>query len=733
MKTPCLSIVLVAFCAASSHAKIWKDNEGRELDAELHRLAGDVVYLQKKDGHVFSLKLDSLSAEDQVYAKVNGPKTKPARMQTALENIDKATTDGLGMQGLQFNEKLNDHMFLRRVYLDLSGAIPNLEQARDFLDDRSPDKRAILVRKLIDSEGYVSHNYNYFAEILRVQDTVPGTVMRMDPYINWIKDSVRKNKPFDAFVREMVTSEGRMWENPAAGYHLRDNGMKLDHVAFMTKIFLGTDITCAQCHDDPFKDWTQYEYYQLSAFLGDTETTGKVPQPMTASAAKNGKKKAGQSRYGVNEKELNTYLAVRYKLDLETETGQQKLRQVRNRYNRAFRDIFRANELVVHQKPGMELRLPEDYQYEDASPKSVVKPRPIFGEAPTIAEAKSSREQLAQWLTSPENPRFAVNIANRMWARYFGRGVAEPLHDIDPEHCSNPELLAVLAREMVNLDFDLKDFTWVIVNTKAYNCLASRTKTEESEPYYFQGPALRRMSAEQIWDSLVTLMVDEPLRYKSGAGQEFQNIVNIISSPPKSIQEAVAKADKLNGYNPASNLRDDKGASVMAAVKAGEPVKKKKSKKPSSESETKVGEDEEMMMAMVMNAAQKRKMTLARASELQQPAPPGHFLDKFGQSDRNFVVDASTTKGSVPQIMELMNGYATELLTNPNSRLFQMMSSSEGDVGKQADVVFMSILSRRMLLEEKRALTDELRSGGKEAMSDLIWALLNTPEFFFIK
>lgn len=161
----------------------------------------------------------------------------------------------------------------------------------------------------------------------------------------------------------------------------------------------------------------------------------------------------------------------------------------------------------------------------------------------------------------------------------------------------------MLAEEFVNLDFDLKAFTWVIVNTKAYNRLASRTKTALNEPYYFSGPALRRMSAEQIWDSLVTLMVDEPLRYRSGPGKEFQRIVNIISNPPKTIDEAVSKADQFNGYNPASNLTDESGTSVLAAAKAGEPAKKSKGKASKSVSKSEASGDEEKMMAMVMNAA----------------------------------------------------------------------------------------------------------------------------------
>ena len=125
-------------------------------------------------------------------------------------------------------------------------------------------------------------------------------------------------------------------------------------------------------------------------------------------------------------------------------------------------------------------------------------------------------------------------------------------------------------------------------------------------------------------------------------------------------------------------------------------------------------------------------MILARASELEQPAPPGHFLQKFGQSERNFVIEASTRTGSVPQVMELMNGYATESLTRPDSRIFRKIKN-ESDPAKRADVVFLSILTRTTTAKERELLLNEIEKGNNEAMADLIWALLNTPEFFFIK
>jgi hypothetical protein len=117
---------------------------------------------------------------------------------------------------------------------------------------------------------------------------------------------------------------------------------------------------------------------------------------------------------------------------------------------------------------------------------------------------------------------------------------------------------------------------------------------------------------------------------------------------------------------------------------------------------------------------------------LEQPAPVGHFLRKFGQSERNFVVGAASVEGSVPQVMELMNGAATMVLTQPNSLLFQNLKKKK-DPMERAEVVFLSILNRRMLPVERKMLVKELESGGDAAISNLIWALLNTPEFLFVK
>ncbi|MFP6901488.1 MAG: DUF1549 domain-containing protein, partial [Opitutales bacterium] len=172
-------------------------------------------------------------------------------MQESVNRINRVIERKLAELRIPYNAPVNDHLFARRIYLDLTGTIPSYEQVESFVSSRNPYKRSLLINQLLASEGFVSHTYNYFADMLRIQSNVPGENLRMDAFSSWLKDSIRTNKPYNRLVYDMVSATGRMQENPAVGYHLRDIGMKLDHVSFMTKIFLAKDITCAQCHDHP--------------------------------------------------------------------------------------------------------------------------------------------------------------------------------------------------------------------------------------------------------------------------------------------------------------------------------------------------------------------------------------------------------------------------------------------------------------------------------------------------
>lgn len=132
---------------------------------------------------------------------------------------------------------------------------------------------------LLDSEGYKTHLYNYFAKMLRVKTDFEADKRTRPPYIGWLKEQIAKNRPWNEMVFDMITATGKMWDkkpdgtyNGAAGYLLRDAGMPLDNLANTLTVFLGTDVACAQCHDHPFADWTQMQFFEMASFFGATTT-----------------------------------------------------------------------------------------------------------------------------------------------------------------------------------------------------------------------------------------------------------------------------------------------------------------------------------------------------------------------------------------------------------------------------------------------------------------------------
>ncbi|MEM9280651.1 MAG: DUF1549 domain-containing protein [Verrucomicrobiota bacterium] len=700
----------LAFCFQEilAEEREWRVIDGDTIVGQFQSMQGDEVLFKDWAGDVIRVRIEQLHPEDQ-----NAVQTAfRNRLSNAVKRIDMAVDEALKARNITPNPIATDEQFLRRIYLDVTGTIPTYDEAVEFLKSTDPRKRPRLVARLMNSDGYTSHTYNYFADLLRIQDQVPGTFLSMDAYADWLKRNLQDNRPFDQLVHEMVGASGRIWEDPAVGFYLRDYDAPLDHVQYTAKTFLGTDISCAQCHDDPFQDWTQMDYYQFSQFMGKVETEIDFNRPLAAGA----------------DEAIENEIIKRHNLkDLDTPEGRNRLRQVKRNYSQPIGWMRDATRMAVTETRKTKFPLPETYKYEDGSPGDVPAPRVLFGKNPASLESgKSEREVFAGWLTAPENPRFALNIANRMWERYFGRGVLMPLHNIEPETADIPELVDILAEEMVALGFDLKLFGQVVLNTKAYQRVATREKVNDSDPYFFQGPLLRRMSAEQVWDSLITLMTQEPLRFRKGNGRYYNATMNLSSvDGPMTPKEYFERVDAYRKYEGALGNYIDTRKIDSAEFAEASPVV------PTTMEGDSMSGRRRMKGIPGLSYG---SLLLTRASELPQPTDPSHFLRMFGQSERNFIVDASSKGGSVPQVMEMMNGFATTALTSPNSAIFQKMGSTR-DRMQRADIVFLSILNRKSYPYERSLIYDELDrfKGGSDGYSNLIWALLNTPEFFFIR
>ena len=580
-------------------------------------------------------------------------RSRPQILQRAAE-IDRLVQDQWNLHQIKPSLEISDQIFMRRVFLDITGTIPTGQQAIDFLDARARNKRQLLIDHLLMSDGYASHFYNYWADVLRIKSQMSN--IDFHGYVRWVKDALRSNVPYDRFVLELLRGEGRISYNGAAGYFLRDQGMPLDNMSHTLAIFLGTPIGCAQCHDHPFEPWTQKQFYQLAAFTYGIETRQGGPD------------------------------IQRKRRDINAEI---KRRNLDNPQRQTIQQLIRYNQWSVNENEDRQLRLPQDYQYDDAKPSSPVTPTTIFGPDTGWIEGESRRGAFAAWVTSTENPRFAKVIANRLWKKVMGVGLIEPVDNIEGATASNPELLDFLTREMIRMRFNMKQYLRMLLNTGVYQRRAVYQETSE-EPFHFPGPVLRRMTAEQIWDSLVTLSMDEPLanRYEETQPYRFPQ----VDLRYMSAREVVDLGVRIH-----EEREQDRQRKRRPAAKSTGP-------------------------------------NLFRASEMRQPAPAGHFLRDFGASDRE-LVGGSNTDPTVTQILTLINGRHHYQIVREGAALTKLLKRFEKNSRARMRVIYLSVLGREPNKAEARlaqAVFTEAKQP-RRGNNELIWILLNTPEFMFVQ
>ncbi|HAO72496.1 MAG TPA: hypothetical protein DCR06_07825, partial [Planctomycetaceae bacterium] len=335
-------------------------------------------------------------------------------------------------------KKTTDHEFVRRAYLELAGRIPTIDEARTFCNATGRKKRGQLIDDLLESPGYVSHFYNYWADILRLKER-PSRDIFFEPYMAWVKESLADNMPYDKWVYTLLTANGRVAENPATGFQLRDAGMPLSYVDNTVRVFLGTQIGCAQCHDHPFDRWTQQEFYKLAALTNGSKFSAKQVLFGGMGGASFGTDDsfsdsgpASDSPFKDEDDLIPNLARLRY--GMQTAIDEKKV-------GGGIRNFYGSGTMMISSMDD-EFRLPHDYQYDDGDPLDVVEPAVLWGKIPEYAEDEDNRARFAAWLTTSDNRQFARNIANRMWKKVMGVGLVEPIDDFQEGNIpAIPELL----------------------------------------------------------------------------------------------------------------------------------------------------------------------------------------------------------------------------------------------------------------------------------------------------
>ncbi len=668
----------------SASARVWTSTDGKSLPGEFVSVDGDNLELKVAGGRKVKVPLARLIKADQEAARrftVLGDNT--ATMASA-KNIDAMLAKNLVKAGVRsFNKRLPDDLFARRVYLDIIGRIPTREEFQRFAESARPDKREALIDELLIHPGRASHLFNYFADMYRLHgnaDFPPGH--RAEPYIQWWKEQIQANSPYDGMVRQMLTATGNMGQNPAVGFLLRDAGMEFDAFSNFGQVMLGIDISCAQCHDHPFEDWAMTDFYEMAAFFGQTQRTMGRYASASSMGMQNASMPNAPEGWAANFRKYAEGKGVNMQDPAASRPFNYYL-------NNALGWNVADNSAMDHPVPTTVAEIGG----------KVFKPRPLIGNK-TASGGKSRREALAAWLASDENPRFALVIANRMWGRAFGTPLLDPIYDFPLDWAKatgQPETAGFVASEMKRVGYDLREFMRILYNTSAYQTYSTEKEPSTSERYLFAGPVLRRMRAEQAWDSLMLLahgsQIDE---IKGRDGSLYRELLN-VDFEKDSFEAVWAKYQAYQSTRWSGAL-----VATPGSLSGSEP-----------------------------DVPRLGNLELIRASEMVQPAPGASLLDTFGQSDR-FITDQHTFDGSVPQVLALMNGTITERLTGPGSKVVEDLGKLDA-VEDKVRGVFFTLLSRFPSDEEQSMGVEMLDSYGDDGIRDLAWALMNSPEFLFIQ
>lgn len=348
-----------------------------------------------------------------------------------------------------------DEDFLRRVYLDLTGLPPTPAEVRAFLADLRPVrvKRDAIIEQLIGSPDYVDHWSNKWADLLQVNRKFLGED-GSKLFRSWIRDEIAANTPYDEFARKILTASGSNRENPASSYFkvLRTPAETMENT---THLFLATRFNCNKCHDHPFERWTQDQYYQMSAFFAQVDLK-KDPES-------GNKTIAGTAVEGA--KPL-------YEITYDKAAGE-----------------------VTHDRTG-----------EISAPAF-----PFPAKVAAAPEKSTRREQLASWMTSPDNRFFALSYVNRMWGYLMGVGLIDPLDDIRAGNPpSNPELLQFLTQEFVQSGFDVRRLQRLICQSRTYQLTLGTHAWNSDDRTNYSHAMARRLPAEVLFDAVLRVTGSTP-------------------------------------------------------------------------------------------------------------------------------------------------------------------------------------------------------------------------------
>ncbi len=379
-----------------------------------------------------------------------------------VELINTKLEEGWKENKLEPSRPTTDYEFIRRASLDIIGRIATAKEIEEFQRMPARYRRSMLIDKLLASPEYARHWANLWSNWLLTRSGPFGRGEYHEQLTTWLEEQFALNKPYNEIVTRLVTAKGKNTENPEVNFILAHVGEPVPAAkrqsdgyfemvpitSRMTRLFLGVQTQCTQCHDHPFDaNLKQTHFWGVNAYLRQINRQGTPPM-------------VGQR------------VQTRVPLTLVED------------------DNVNRNAVVVYEKRN----------------GVIMETKAQFIDGTKLAsDVKSRREELAKLMVAHDNfPRVAVN---RMWSVFFGKGFCNPVDDFNEQNqITNPELLNEVAKKYRHYGFDQKKLIRWICNSEAYqlSCVANKTNDATDKEVFFSRMILKSMSPEQLLESLLT-------------------------------------------------------------------------------------------------------------------------------------------------------------------------------------------------------------------------------------
>jgi hypothetical protein len=387
----------------------------------------------------------------------------------------------------------SDVEFVRRIFFDVIGKPPTPDQVESFLRDRAKDKRARLIDLLLSTPEYGRNWAKYWRDVVMFHATNENlNRVRFDAMESWLTKQFQANVPWDEIVSELITATGRNDENGAVAFSLAHETRPVELAGEVSRIFMGVQIQCAQCHDHKTDSWKRAQFHEFAAFFAGV-------RPKQVAPASKGE---------------------------------------------------RPVISVVVQGPR------RYFMPDSANPAKQIPVAPRFFLAtsrsqsdaplPETLEIPARRVLAASYITGQDNPWFAKAYINRIWYVLMGESFFEPIDDIGPERSPKaPEVLDPLASQWQKGGYDVRWLFRTILNTEAYQRRVRSTANAAGKtPFASSCPS--RLRADQVYDALMQALAvpvdtDGNMVVPNGNGRPGGP-----GNTPKNAQKALARLAEAN-------------------------------------------------------------------------------------------------------------------------------------------------------------------------------------------